>query len=115
MEELMTLVELGQRFHISFEQLKAYEALMLLPGSASQNYTDADAKQVSLLHDLENAGMNLKEIKTYIEEHGENERIRTLHKKRCCLLEELHAKQQILDKLDYIIRELKGEVRRSAK
>lgn len=111
----MTLEELSQRFHISYDQLKVYDALKLLPGSKSNNYADADAKQVSLIHDLENAGMNLEEIKAYIEEHGGNERIKTLHKQRCCILEELHAKQQILDKLDYIIRELKGEVRRSAK
>ena len=111
----MTLEELGQRFHIQYDQLKVYADLALLPGSRKNNYSDADAKQVSLIHDLENVGMDLKEIKLYIEEHGGNERIRTLHKKRCCILEELHAKQQILDKLDYIIRELKGEVRRSAK
>jgi DNA-binding transcriptional MerR regulator len=63
MEEFMTLEELGQRFHISYEQLKVYDALKLLPGSGVNNYTDADAKQVSLIHDLENAGMNLKKLK----------------------------------------------------
>ena len=32
-----------------------------------------------------------------------------LRRCRCCLLEEIHQKQQALDQVDYLIRELRGK------
>ena len=37
------------------------------------------------------------------------ERLRLLRRCRCCLLEGIHQKQQALDQVDYLIRELRGK------
>ena len=55
--------------------------------------------------------MTLEEIIKQIagEEMTKEERIRVLRKCRAKLLEEIHGSQQLLDRLDYMIYEMKKE------
>lgn len=63
---------------------------------------------------LQQAGMELGTLKHFVRlaEQGSDtvgERLRLLRRCRCCLLEEIHKKQQALDQVDYLIRELRGK------
>ena len=63
---------------------------------------------------LQQAGMELGTLKHFarLAEQGSDtvgERLRLLRRCRCCLLEEIHQKQQALDQVDYLIRELRGK------
>ena len=54
--------------------------------------------------------MTLEEITKQLEKNGrtEEEQIRILRKSRAQLLDEIHEKQQQLDRLDYMLYEMKG-------
>ena len=63
---------------------------------------------------LQQAGMELGTLKHFVRlaEQGTDtagERLRLLRRCHCCLLEEIHQKQQALDQVDYLIRELRGK------
>lgn len=53
--------------------------------------------------------MTLEEITKQIEKDGNTKenQVRILRKKRALLLDEIHEKQQLLDRLDYMIHEIK--------
>ena len=53
--------------------------------------------------------MTLGEIEKLLNEKGKTkeEQIRIIRKERGCLLEEIHRKQQLLDRLDYMLYEMK--------
>lgn len=55
--------------------------------------------------------MTLEEITKQIvgEKMTKEERVRVLRKRRAQLLEEIHVSQQLLDRLDYMIYEIKKE------
>lgn len=59
---------------------------------------------------LKNIGMSGDEIQMLIKKKDEKEQMLQLRKYRCFLLEEIHEKQKALDKLDYIIYQMKEEV-----
>lgn len=54
--------------------------------------------------------MTLEEIEKLLNEKvkTKEEKIRIIRKARGCLLEEIHGKQQLLDRLDYMLYEIKG-------
>lgn len=54
--------------------------------------------------------MTLSELETLLAEPGrsDQERQRIIKLERCRLLEEIHEKQQKLDRLDYMLHELKN-------
>lgn len=53
--------------------------------------------------------MTLEEITKQIEKDGNTKenQVRILRKNRVLLLDEIHEKQQLLDRLDYMIHEIK--------
>lgn len=55
--------------------------------------------------------MTIKEIETlfYDKAKTKEERLRIIRKERGQLLEEIHRKQQLLDRLDYMIHEIRGD------
>lgn len=53
--------------------------------------------------------MTLAEIMKQLDEKAKEERIRILRKNRAQLLDEIHSKQQLLDRLDYMLYEMKKE------
>ena len=56
------------------------------------------------------SGMTLGEIEKLLNEKDKTkeEQVRILRKERGRLLEEIHEKQQLLDRLDYMLYEIKG-------
>ena len=65
----------------------------------------------SILPQMKRAGMELEELKKLcdLQRSGCCEaKIRLLRKCRCRLLEQIHQKQQALDRLDYLIYRMKN-------
>lgn len=53
--------------------------------------------------------MTLEEVTRQLEKHGNTkaEQIRIIRKSRAQLLDEIHGKQQLLDRLDYMLYQMK--------
>lgn len=75
------------------------------------DYTEKELHKVSVIHDLLEAGMDVNVLQKYLllrkETAGKTEQIRILRKQRCELMEEIHRKQQCLDRLDYMVDEIR--------
>ena len=76
-------------------------------------YSEADLRRASHLRVLQKAGMDwatLRRVASLEERpNGKEEQIRLLRRCRCRLLEEIHRKQQLLDRLDYLVYERRME------
>ncbi len=111
----MTIQELGERCCIPVEKLKLYESCGLLPEKrgGEKEYTDEDLERLGLVCTLTKAGFTCGEIKQYISypkgKEGKEQQILMLKRQRGKLLETLHQKQQILDKIDYMILKKRKE------
>lgn len=120
---MMTLNEASEMFRIDIEKLKFYEGNKLLNCSKYVNgipdYTESDLRKVGVIHCLQKAGTDIQMIRQYLlysDEDSEKsdrkeEKIWILRKQRCKLLDEIHRKQQSLDELDYMISEIRKEMR----
>ena len=100
----MTLEEIGRRFEIPIEKLKEYEEMGILK-SQKDGYKEEDFEVLKLIDVFLKAGFALEEIKRYLNTSNQEDQIQMLRCKRKKLLEELHCRQQILDKIDFIICE----------
>ena len=117
----MTLKEASERFCISMEKLIFYEENRLIMYETLvdgiPDYTEGELHKVSMIHDLLEAGMSVDVLRKYLllspkKSAGKTEQIRLLRKQRCELMEEIHHKQQCLDRLDHMVDEIrKGEVK----
>lgn len=114
----MDLLEAGKRFHLSPELLRLYEENGLLQGvqapDGTRRYGEEALQRAVSFRFLQQAGMELGTLKHFVRlaEQGTDtagERLRLLRRCHCCLLEEIHQKQQALDQVDYLIRELRGK------
>ena len=79
--------------------------------SGETDYPEAELRKAAQLCALQRAGMELEELKKLcdLQRSGCCEaKIRLLRKCRCRLLEEIHQKQQALDRLDYLIYRMKN-------
>lgn len=111
----MTLKEASERFYISMERLACYEENRLIIYEALvdgvPDYTEEELHKVSVIQDLLEAGMDVDVLRKYLllspKSAGKAERIRILRKQRCELMEEIHHKQQCLDRLDYMVDEMR--------
>lgn len=111
----MTLKEASERFCISMERLAYYEENRLIIYEALvdgvPNYAEEEIHKVSVIQDLLEAGMDVDVLQKYLllpqESAGKAEQIRILRKQRCELMEEIHHKQQCLDRLDYMVDEMR--------
>ncbi len=101
---------------ISADKLKEYEENGLLRHTInpeeSFDHSEEFIRRIYLIDFLLKSGMDQDNLKTYLhlldgKTESRDEQILILRKHRCKLLEEIHDKQQILDKLDYMIRETK--------
>ncbi|MDO4301867.1 MAG: MerR family transcriptional regulator [Clostridia bacterium] len=111
----MTTEEACRRYVISPDTLRKYESNGLLTVSKNEKgeneYREEDFKRLGLIKVLLEAGFTFDETKKYLDltrELGNDEaQIRMLRKQRRELLNDIRAKQKILDQLDFIIRERK--------
>lgn len=112
----MTLKEASERFCISMERLTYYEENGLIMYETlvdgAPDYTEEELHKVSIIRDLLEAGMGVDVVQEYLKllrkkNVGKTEQIRILRKQRCELMEEIHHKQQCLDRLDYMVDEIR--------
>lgn len=112
----MTLKEASERFCISVEKLVWYEENRLIMHEARvdgvPDYTEEELHKVSVIHDLLEAGMGVETLQKYLQLIGKKtenktEQIRIIRKQRYELMEEIHKKQQCLDRLDYMVDEMR--------
>lgn len=112
----MTLKEASERFCISVEKLTYYEENRLIMYEALADgvpdYTEEELRKVSIIHDLLEAGMEVDAVQEYLQllhqkNEDKTEQIRVLRKQRYALMEEIHHKQQCLDRLDYMVNEIR--------
>lgn len=92
----------------SAEELDRYEKLGLLPGGS-----DERLRRIGIISALSMAGVSLETVAANPALMDESaaasaERMRLMKKERFRQLEDLHAKQQKLDRLDRMIREIKN-------
>lgn len=112
----MTLKEASGRFCISMEKLAWYEENRLILYETLvdgvPDYTEEELHKVSIIHDLLEAGMGVEVLQEYLQllrkkTTNKAEQIRIIRKQRCKLMEEIHRKQQCLDRLDYMVDEIR--------
>lgn len=112
----MTLKEASGRFCISMEKLTYYEENRLILYETLvdgvPDYTEEELHKVSIIHDLLEAGMGVEVLQGYLQllrkkTTNKAEQIRIIRKQRCELMEEIHRKQQCLDRLDYMVDEIR--------
>lgn len=112
----MTLEEASRRYGITIEKLKLYEKNGFLPHQADKgeapDYQEADLKMIGQIHVLIQSGMKPEDLQIFLRLSEKNaqsrtEKMKILRKCRAELLEEIHRKQQFLDRIDYYIYELK--------
>lgn len=107
----MTIKEAGKRYNIPMKIFREYEKWCLC-GKAekvidSWQYNQTDIERLSLIMTLHDVGFTNDEIEQYMHlalsnEDTSNERSAMLRKKRNVTLDEIHLKQERLDRLDYL-------------
>lgn len=105
----MTLEELGNRIHIEVKELEQYKIQGLLIPEEIQN--EKELEQLQLLDDLARLGLGIGELRQMRElmkgKESEESQLRLLKKWRFQMLDEIHGKQQSLDRLDYVIYKIR--------
>lgn len=105
----MTLEELGNRIHIEVKELEQYKIQGLLIPEEIQN--EKELEQLQLLDDLARLGLGIGELRQLRElmkgKESEESQLRLLKKWRFQMLDEIHGKQQSLDRLDYVIYKIR--------
>jgi len=104
----MTIKDAVKRFDVSDEVIERYisEGLIREKPGKTKEYEDADFLRIGLFAFLEEAGFNSDDIKKYRDGSCET-RKRLLREKRRNTLDEVHGKQKLIDKIDYLINENK--------
>jgi len=105
----MTLDEASKCYQIPVEILQEYRRWNLCDKGDTGVWQceDADLEKLGLMTTLRCAGFTLDEIETYMrlllaETASEVERLRMLEQKRSAALEDIHRREQQLDRLDYL-------------
>lgn len=112
----MTLEELGNRIHIEVKELEQYKSQGLLIPEEVHN--EEELEQFQLLDSLARLGLGIGELRQMRElmkgKESEESQLRLLKKWRFQMLDEIHGKQQSLDRLDYVICKIR-EKRKTGK
>ena len=113
----MAINEISKRLQISADKLREYEVNGFLENITRTEelpeHSEQFIRRICLINFLLKSGMDPNSLKSYLhmldgKTESREEQVRILRKQRCKLLEEIHDKQQILDELDYMIRETKN-------
>lgn len=117
----MTLEEASRNYGIALDRLKYYEANGLLHGPKTADgipdYPEEELLKVGQIRFLLDAGMAEDELRRFLElsdssagqSMPKEEQMKILRKCRFGLLDEIHKKQQALDRLDYFLHGLQDE------
>ena len=113
----MTINEASERYKIPIKILQAYESWGLCGEvkkiMGSWHYDESDIERLSTIMTLHDIGFTNDEVRRYMRlllegESTEQERMKMLTDKRSGTLDEIHFKQQQLDRLDYLRFEMKS-------
>lgn len=122
----MTVNEVSERYKIPVKILQEYESWGLCGEvkkiMGSWHYDESDIERLSTIMTLHDIGFTNDEVRRYMRlllegESTEKERMKMLTDKRSGTLDEIHFKQQQLDRLDYLRFEMKSyssEMKREA-
>ncbi len=122
----MTVNEVSERYKIPVKILQEYESWGLCGEvkkiMGSWHYDESDIERLSTIMTLHDIGFTNDEVRRYMRlllegESTEQERMKMLTDKRSGTLDEIHFKQQQLDRLDYLRFEMKSyssEMKREA-
>ena len=122
----MTINEASERYKIPIKILQEYESWGLCGEvkkvMGSWRYDENDIERLSTIMTLHDIGFTNDEVRRYMRlllegESTEQERMKMLTDKRSGTLDEIHFKQQQLDRLDYLRFEMKSyssEMKREA-
>lgn len=112
----MTMKEASERYKIPINILEDYESWGLCDEvkkvMGSWHYDESDIERLSTIMTLHDIGFNNDEVERYMRlllegKSTEKERMKMLNEKRNGTLDEIHFKEQQLDRLDYLRFELK--------
>ncbi len=98
----MKLSEACGQYHIDSRKLRLYARCGLIDPESP--CSSEELERLCLISRLYEAGVEPERIKALLASSGPD-RLRLLRLERCRLLEEIHAKQCLLDSLDYMIHE----------
>ena len=113
----MTVNEVSERYKIPVKILQEYESWGLCGEvkkiMGSWHYDESDIERLSTIMTLHDIGFTNDEVRRYMRlllegESTEQERMKMLTEKRSGTLDEIHFKQQQLDRLDYLRFEMKS-------
>lgn len=113
----MTVNEVSERYKIPVKILQEYESWELCGEvkkiMGSWHYDESDIERLSTIMTLHDIGFTNDEVRRYMRlllegESTEKERMKMLTDKRSGTLDEIHFKQQQLDRLDYLRFEMKS-------
>lgn len=113
----MMVNEVSERYKIPVKILQEYESWGLCGEvkkiMGSWHYDESDIERLSTIMTLHDIGFTNDEVRRYMRlllegESTEKERMKMLTDKRSGTLDEIHFKQQQLDRLDYLRFEMKS-------
>lgn len=110
--------ELGRQVSIGIEDLKKYEELGLLESeNLSPEKQKAELQVIELIDSLAKLGVGTDELKRLrdlmnLGAWTKDDQLRLLRKCRFRMLDDIHIKQQSLDRMDYIIHTMKQNQRK---
>jgi len=113
----MDVDEAGQFFTMNPKIIQDYEKMGLLKvcetATGKVDIRDADMYRLSLIRTMLDSGADVDHVKRFLNLWDENrhktEQIQILKKQRFQVLDAIHAKQQLLDRIDFIIRKIQRE------
>lgn len=111
----MTMEETSNRYQIPIKVLQEYESWGLYNTIkkviGAWQYDDSDLENLSMIMTLYDIGFTTYEIETYMrllleKGNSDEERLWILNQKRNKILDEIHFKENQLDRLDYLKYEI---------
>lgn len=106
----MTLCELSERYKIELDKLQYFADNHLI--EEEQAYGGEEEKKLGVLCTLYEIGLKaaaMKQFLSFDSAHNRAEQIKLLNMRRSDLLEDVHTRQKLLDRVDYMIYEIKNK------
>lgn len=110
----MTAEEIERRYSIPGDILEKYRALGLCGAACEGQYGDEDIRRLSMILSLHDAGLSAEDTETYMRlwllgDETKRERLAMLECLRGKKLEEIHACEAELSRIDYLRYRMRGE------
>lgn len=106
----MTICELSERYKIDIQKLQYFADNNLI--ATDEEYGGENEKRLGILCTLYDVGLNADTMKQFLlfdSTQNNTGKIKLLNMRRADLLEDIHLKQKSLDRLDYMLYEIKNK------